>query len=125
MGAKERLAEEALYAQVATEIASGIRRDGLWAKAIAECGGSQERARAIYIRLRVQSLLDDAEVRRIAEVEERRQAEAHARLQEQERIDQRVAEIRELERRAPTIPLWPLVGVILVLAFVAYRLFAK
>lgn len=60
--AAARLAEEALYEQVAAEIAAGIRRDGLWAKAIVQSGGSEERARVAYINLRVQSLKDEAAV---------------------------------------------------------------
>ena len=60
--AAARLAEEALYEQVAAEIAEGMRRDGLWAKAIVQSGGSEELARVAYIELRVQSLKDEAAV---------------------------------------------------------------
>ena len=35
-GAESRLTEEIIYAQVLEEIQNGIRRDGLWAKALAE-----------------------------------------------------------------------------------------
>lgn len=57
--AAARLTEEALYEQVAAEISAGVRREGLWAKAIVDSGGSPNAARATYIRLRVQSLIDE------------------------------------------------------------------
>ena len=48
--------EEAIYQRVLDEIAAGIKRDGLWAKAIAESGGSIDAAKARYIQLRAQSM---------------------------------------------------------------------
>ena len=75
--AEQRLLEERLYAQVVQEVSQGIRRDGLWAKAIAESNGSNDYAKALYIRYRVQSLVDEAEVsfKRAQEDARRRQAE--------------------------------------------------
>lgn len=43
-GATYRLTEEALYAEALREIESGQRRDGIWAKALAESDMDQERA---------------------------------------------------------------------------------
>ena len=57
-----RLTEEMLYAQVAEEIQNGIRRDGLWAKAISEAELNEDKAKAIYIKLRVQSLIDEMNI---------------------------------------------------------------
>lgn len=48
--------DEALYAVVAREIASGTLREGLWAKALAESQFDAEIAKAKYINLRVASL---------------------------------------------------------------------
>lgn len=59
--ADARAIEEAIYQQVADEIASGVRRDGLWAKAIADTGGVMDAAKARYIQLRAQSIRDDLE----------------------------------------------------------------
>lgn len=59
-GAAYRLTEEALYAEALREIESGQRRDGLWAKAMAESNMDQGKAQAKYIKLRVQSLRDEA-----------------------------------------------------------------
>lgn len=98
--AAARLAEEALYEQVAAEIAEGMRRDGLWAKAIVQSGGSEELARVAYIELRVQSLKDEAavmsEMKRIAFIEARK-AQALNQLNEKGRKE---AE----ERRTPAHP---------------------
>ena len=58
-GAASRLTEEAFYAEALREIESGMRRDGIWAMAMAECDMDQGRAGARYIKLRVQSLKDE------------------------------------------------------------------
>lgn len=58
-GAAYRLTEEALYAEALREIESGQRRDGIWAKAMAESNMDQGKAGARYIKLRVQSLKDE------------------------------------------------------------------
>lgn len=58
-GASARITEEALYAEVLREIEQGIRRDGLWAKALAQSKMKDDEARARYIELRVQSLRDE------------------------------------------------------------------
>jgi hypothetical protein len=61
-GAAYRLTEEALYAEALREIEAGQRRDGLWAKAMAESDMDQGRAGAKYIKMRVQSLKDEITV---------------------------------------------------------------
>lgn len=58
-GAANRLTEEALYAEALREIESGMRRDGIWAMAMAESDMDQGKAGARYIKLRVQSLKDE------------------------------------------------------------------
>ena len=60
--AVSRLAEEALYAEAMREIESGIRRDGIWAMALAEANMDQSKAAARYIKLRVQSLKDEIDL---------------------------------------------------------------
>lgn len=115
--AQRRLIEEALYAQVAEEIGAGVRREGLWAKAVAECGGSAELARARYIRLRVQSLFDEAELQRIAEAEEKHRMEVQAKREAQDQIEKRIEELRQQETQAKTIPIWVL-GIFLVVVIV-------
>ena len=60
--AASRLNDEALYAFVSEEIEKGIKRDGLWIKALADAKGNESIAKANYIKLRVQSLKDEAKL---------------------------------------------------------------
>ncbi len=66
-----RLTEEKIYAQVAEEIQTGILRNGLWAKAIAEAELNEEKAKAIYIKLRVQSIIDEANINHAEKIEQK------------------------------------------------------
>ena len=61
-GVATRISEEMLYAEVLREIENGIRRDGLWAKALSQSNMQQDTAKALYIKLRVQSLKDEVEI---------------------------------------------------------------
>jgi hypothetical protein len=60
--AAKRLREERLYERVVYELAHGKRRNGLWAKALADSKGEKERAKALYIQYRVQSIKDELQV---------------------------------------------------------------
>jgi hypothetical protein len=60
--AAARLLEEQLYEQVVNELSNGQRRNGLWAKALANSDGAEEKAKALYIKYRVQSIKDEFEV---------------------------------------------------------------
>jgi len=57
-----RLLEEQLYEQVVHELYIGQRRDGLWAKALANSDGVECKAKALYIGYRVQSIKDEMEI---------------------------------------------------------------
>ncbi len=59
---ESRLFEEKIYAQVLEELREGVRRDGLWAKAISDSGAQEEMAKSLYIRYRVQSIIDEIEI---------------------------------------------------------------
>lgn len=54
-----RLIEEQLYEQVVVELADGVKRQGLWAKAIADSEGHEDKAKSLYIKYRVQSMKDE------------------------------------------------------------------
>lgn len=60
--AVSRLLDEQLYAQVVAELSAGERRDGLWGKALAHSDGTDDKARGLYIKYRVQSLKDESVV---------------------------------------------------------------
>lgn len=51
--------EEALYKRVLNEMDAGIVREGIWAKALADCLGDEKKAHSLYIKYRVQSLADE------------------------------------------------------------------
>lgn len=84
----DRLAEERLYEIVALEIKNDELRDGLWAKALSEAKGNSDEAKGIYIKLRVQSLIDEHEV--MSQIQkEVSQSEAR------EAVDQSARELQE------------------------------
>lgn len=60
--ASVRLIEEQLYEQVVLELSKGQKRAGLWAKALANCDGVEEKAKSLYIQYRVQSIKDEIEI---------------------------------------------------------------
>ncbi len=55
----ERLIEEKLYEQVALELQEGKKRAGIWAKALANSNGSEDKAQSLYIQYHVQALKDE------------------------------------------------------------------
>lgn len=73
--AAARLEEEQLYEQVLQELSRGEKRAGLWAKALANCDGLEQKAESLYIRYRVQSIRDEVEIMEgISEEAERQSA---------------------------------------------------
>lgn len=80
--AANRLTEEALYAEALREIESGLRRDGIWAMAMAQSDMDTTKAAAKYIMLRVQSLKDELMLRdqsaTLAEEQEQKRAAAQS-----------------------------------------------
>jgi hypothetical protein len=78
---EDRLSEVQLYEMVAEEIANNQQSKGLWAKAIAETEGEIEKAKALYIKLRVQMIMDEwayADKVQAEEAERRRHADEAA-----------------------------------------------
>lgn len=59
---KARQEEEHFYQLAITEIESGSRRPGLWAKALAERNGNIEEAQARYIQLLAIKLKDESHI---------------------------------------------------------------
>ena len=66
------------------EVESGVRRDGLWAKAMVEADRTRRDPSTIYLELRVSSLRDER-------VESEQQAESQLQL-EQQRTEHQIAE---------------------------------
>ena len=65
--ALSRVEDEAIHAAAMNEINSGRRRDGLWTKAIIECGGNETAAKIAYLKLLVVAIKDDVYLARRAE----------------------------------------------------------
>jgi FtsZ-interacting cell division protein ZipA len=60
--ATARLIEEQFYEQVVHELQQGRKRDGLWAKALVNSEGSEQKAKSLYIEYRVQSIKDEIQI---------------------------------------------------------------
>jgi hypothetical protein len=79
------LEEEALYKQVLDEVESGVMRKGIYAKALADSSGDGGKAQSLYIKYRVQSLVDDqksvAELQKLALKETRAKEKQDAKIQ--------------------------------------------
>ncbi|MEH6516717.1 MAG: hypothetical protein V7742_08555 [Halioglobus sp.] len=100
-----RAEEEAAYAAALREIETGTRRDGLWAKALANSSNTEE-AKGKYIKLRVQAYMDERNVEEyVAEREAVEQAQFESRISQQQEHNKREAkkaqrQARELEEVA-------------------------
>ena len=62
---ESRRYEEKLYEVALEEVEAGERRKGLYSKALAKADGDTEKADGIYLKLRVQSIMDDIESEQI------------------------------------------------------------
>lgn len=84
---EKRVKEEKLYEQVAADLRNGIRREGLYVKALADANGSEELTNAMYIKYAVQAMKDELAIqaKRDAEQEkllQQKQFENNQREQE-------------------------------------------
>jgi len=62
---ESRRYEEKLYEVALEEVEAGEVRKGLYAKAVAKADGDKEKADGIYLKLRVQAIMDDIESEQI------------------------------------------------------------
>lgn len=58
--AAHQIPDEAYFEMAAAEVARGTIRNGLWAKALSEALGDERKAGAIYIKLRVHAMREEA-----------------------------------------------------------------
>ena len=56
----DRVRDAAFHDAAIEEIASGVRRQGLWAKALIEAHGDERTAKMVYVKLLVVALKDEA-----------------------------------------------------------------
>ena len=100
---RSRKESEIWYALALQEFQTGEVRPGLMAKAMAECGGDERRARAVYIKLLATALRDDEYiVRRASDQSERESCRVEAAKIAAERQDaeRRKAEEEQQRRKA-------------------------
>ena len=104
--AASKIAEEQLYAQAAEEVAAGVIRQGLWAKAIAESDGNEAAAKARYIKLRVELLIAEADLAEHSFEQASKQAAREAR-EARERLSENHPTNEELVYRITTLEARP------------------
>ena len=56
--AESRLEEELIYKHILEEMDSGVIREGLYAKALANSNGDEAKAKSLYMKYRLQSVKD-------------------------------------------------------------------
>jgi hypothetical protein len=98
--------EEKLYEVALEEVENNEIRKGLYSKAISKADGDKEKADGIYLKLRVQSIMDDIESERINTRENARAFKAYQELKEFESINEeketqteKLNKAREKERK--------------------------
>ena len=67
-------AEEALYEEVASELANGERKEGLWLKAMQVASGEEQKTKALYVEYRAKAIV--SEKQQIFEKKQRSQQDA-------------------------------------------------
>ncbi|OPY00087.1 MAG: Ankyrin repeats (3 copies) [Syntrophorhabdus sp. PtaB.Bin027] len=82
--------EENIFELVAHEIQSGIKRSGIWAKAISEAIGDEMVAKSLYIRYRAQSMIDEVY---LAEEEKRKSEETKVKRELEEKDQKKKIEL--------------------------------
>ncbi len=100
---EERLEEERLYEFVMKELKSGERREGLWTKAMVQASGDEKQTEIEYIKLRVQSLIDEKE-RIDREIENKERIDRE--IKNKERIDRETLDRKKINFGNSTFYQW-------------------
>ncbi|SKA41376.1 hypothetical protein [Photobacterium toruni] len=74
---EERLREEQLYKQISYEVQKGYKRDGLWLKAMSDCGNNNDKAKSLYVKLRFQSIIDEQIIERKKQIKDKIAKDSH------------------------------------------------
>ena len=103
------LEEEALYKQVLDEVESGVMRKGIYAKALADGLGDEGKAQSLYIKYRVQSLIDEEKHKaellglQLAAKEKEKKAKEKERLKREEDARAEALEWSNLKWKGKTV----------------------
>ena len=90
--ATDRLLEEQWYEAVVKELENGVKKGGIWAKALERSKGDETKAKAFYITYRIQSMKDAVVVNMELEEESKR-------ITAKAKIEKEVAEAKRGEKR--------------------------
>ncbi len=124
--ALERLNEEKLYELVVKEMRAQIIREGLMAKALSENSGNEELANAAYIKMRVQSIIDENEVETsIMEgiINEQIKQEEEKQIEEENKFNSTIANNKIPEGDPPkTSDLMKILGGLVTLSILSFLL---
>lgn len=60
-GSNYIVTEEAIFDQIAQEVASNTRKDGLWTKALSESSMDEDSAKALYIKFRAEQIRNEVD----------------------------------------------------------------
>ena len=95
--AKSRAQEASLYELVANELEHGLGDKGIWAKSIAECDGDESKAKAKYLKLRVQALRDEIAI--LDDAQAQVKSAAARRLEDDAKERKRYERLLELSKK--------------------------
>ena len=93
---EDRLSEIELYELVAEEIENNQQSKGLWLKALSDSEGDLDKAKALYVKLRVQ-MLEDEWIEQAPDRERRAKEKAEAELREGDEKYERMLQIKLAE----------------------------
>ena len=97
--ADDRQKEEFVYKEILLEMQEGIRRDGLWAKALVDAEGDKDKVEALYIKYRAQSLFDEINhYNSRAERKKRDEIRKEEELKQKEKFEKEVERIKDKEQ---------------------------
>ena len=92
---ESRRYEERLYEVALEEVEAGEIKKGLYAKAVAKADGDKEKADGIYLKLRVQSIMDDIESNQIDQRENEKVLKVIQSLERKEELERQTLESKE------------------------------
>ena len=83
-----RLIEEGFYEKALNELKSGELREGLWGKALATAMGDEQKARSLYLKYRVQAMIDDQDNAKQISEQVKGKKEPHLKQEQTEELQE-------------------------------------
>jgi hypothetical protein len=95
----DRLTENELFEKAYNEVENGELNTGLWARALSDSDGEEKKARALYLKLRVQHFKDEQFVHEQKSRTEKRRQKQQVAKREQDRRDINAQKAAEAARQ--------------------------